>query len=203
MKQPSSPPSRLKRGKIVILVAPSGTGKTTLAQRLLQDFTHLRFSVSATTRPRRPHEENGREYHFLNQEEFEKAINEGAFLEWEEFYDGKRYGTLIKEVEKELKKGYFVLFDIEVKGALNVKAQYGNDAMAVFIKPPSDAVLVERLHNRGTENDESMQLRLNRARMELGYADSFDHVIVNDDLERAYEELSHLVASFMETTSTN
>lgn len=187
----------------MILVAPSGTGKTTLAQRLLQDFTHLRFSVSATTRPRRPHEENGREYHFLNQEEFEKAINEGAFLEWEEFYDGKRYGTLIKEVEKELKKGYFVLFDIEVKGALNVKAQYGNDAMAVFIKPPSDAVLVERLHNRGTENDESMQLRLNRARMELGYADSFDHVIVNDDLERAYEELSHLVASFMETTSTN
>lgn len=192
-----------KRGKIIILVAPSGAGKTTLARRLMDEFPDIRFSVSATTRPPRPHEVHGKDYFFLSPKQFQQAIDRGQFLEWEEFYGGKRYGSLISEVEKELEKGYFVLFDIEVKGALNVKSQYGDDALAIFIRPPSDAVLVERLKTRGTENDESLQLRLERARMELSYADRFDHVIVNDDLDRCYDELRGLVTSFMNHTHTH
>ncbi len=192
-----------RRGKVIILVAPSGAGKTTLARRLLKDFPHLKFSVSATTRPPRAHELHGHDYFFLTPEQFRDAINRNDFLEWEEFYGGKRYGSLISEVEKELEKGYFVLFDIEVKGALNVKAHYGDQALAVFIRPPSDAVLVERLRNRGTESAESLQFRLDRARMELGYADRFDRVIVNDDLERCYSELHEMVTSFMKETTTH
>ncbi len=192
-----------KRGKVIILVAPSGAGKTTLAHRLLKDFPDLKFSVSATTRPPRSHEVHGRDYFFLTSEQFQKAVDRNAFLEWEEFYGGRRYGSLISEVEKELEKGYFILFDIEVKGALNVKAQYGDQALTVFIRPPSDAVLVERLRNRGTESAESLQMRLDRARMEIGYADRFDHVIVNDDLERCYSELHNLVTSFMKETTTH
>ncbi len=192
-----------RRGKVIILVAPSGAGKTTLARRLLKDFPNLKFSVSATTRPPRAHELHGHDYFFLTPEQFRDAINRNDFLEWEEFYGGKRYGSLISEVEKELEKGYFVLFDIEVKGALNVKAHYGDQALAVFIRPPSDAVLVERLRNRGTESAESLQFRLDRARMELGYADRFDRVIVNDDLERCYSELHEMVTSFMKETTTH
>jgi len=186
-----------KKGKVILLVAPSGAGKTTLARRLLNDFPNLKFSVSATTRTPRSHETDGRDYYFLSSKQFDEAVANNEFLEWEEFYGGKRYGTLYSEVENELKKGYFVLFDIEVKGALNVKARYGDDALSVFIKPPSDKALVERLRNRGTETDESLQLRLDRARMELSFADRFDSVIINDDLEHCYRELQRLVASFM------
>ena len=189
--------SQAARGKIIILVAPSGAGKTTLAQRLLKDFPNLKFSVSATTRPPRDHEIDKKDYHFLSPEQFDSAINKDDFLEWEEFYGGKRYGTLRSEVENELNKGYFILFDIEVKGALNVKTQYGDDALAVFIKPPSDEVLIERLKNRGTETESTLQLRLDRARMELTYADYFDYVIINDDLEKCYRQLYERVSSFM------
>ncbi len=198
---PASPSS--EKGKIVILVAPSGTGKTTLTRRLMNEFPNLKFSVSATTRSPRKQETRGKDYYFMNEELFQQAVDHKQFLEWEEVYGGIRYGTLISEVENKLQKGYFVLLDIEVKGALHVKTQYGDDALAIFIRPPSDAVLIERLKNRGTENDDALQLRLNRARMELGYAEQFDHVILNDDLDRCYKELSELVASFMKETTTD
>lgn len=191
-----------ERGKIIILVAPSGGGKTTLAKRLMKAFPEIRFSVSATTRPPRPHEIHGKDYYFLSPEQFQQTIERGDFLEWEEFYGGKRYGSLLSDVEKKLKNGYYVLFDVEVKGALQVKSQYGREALAVFIKPPSEAALLKRLKNRGTENRRSMQLRMERARMELGYADRFDHVIINDELDRCYNELHALVTSFMNETTT-
>ena len=196
-------PEQQGRGKVIILVAPSGAGKTTLARRLLNDFPNMKFSVSATTRPPRSHEIHGKDYFFISPEEFDNAVSSNEFLEWEEFYGGKRYGSLVGEVEKELKKGYFILFDIEVKGAMNIKSRYGEEALAIFIKPPSDKILIERLKNRGTESQESLQLRLERARMELTYADKFDHVLVNDDLDRCYEQLSTLVSSFMKKTKTH
>lgn len=164
-----------------------------MTRRLLQDIDSLRFSVSATTRKPRTGEEDGREYFFLSQEAFRKKIAEGEFLEWEEFYNGTLYGTLRSAVENDLKKGYFVLLDIDVLGALNVKKQFGEQALAVFLTPPSLEILRERLELRGTETPESLQIRIERATTEMSYADRFDAVVVNDDLETAYSELLELV----------
>lgn len=186
-----------QKGKVIILVAPSGSGKTTLARMLFEDFQDLKFSVSATTRPPREGEQNGVHYHFLTNEEFEKKINSGDFLEWEEFYGGKKYGTLRSEVDKKLNSGYFVLLDIEVKGAVNVKEIYGDECLSLFIKPPSIEILKQRLTDRGTEDNETLSLRLERAKEELTYADRFDQVIINDDLETAYQEVKSAVVKFM------
>lgn len=168
-----------------------------MARRLFEDFDKLRFSVSATTRPPREGEQNGRDYYFLSNEEFEKKIREGDFLEWEEFYGGKKYGTLRSEVDKKVNSGYFILLDVEVKGAVNVKDIYGDQCLSIFIKPPSMQALKERLLKRGTEDDETLRLRLERAREELSYADRFDHVVINDDLDTAYEAIRKLVSEFM------
>lgn len=186
-----------KKGKIIILVAPSGGGKTTIAKRLFQDFEELKFSVSATTRPPRPDEEHGKHYYFLTDGDFEQKIESGEFIEWEEFYGGKKYGTLRSEVDKKLKSGYFVLLDIEVKGAVNVKQIYGDECLSLFIQPPSIETLKQRLRDRGTEDDKTLQLRLQRAKEELTYADQFDQVIINDDLETAYKEVKEAVTKFM------
>ncbi len=187
----------MKKGKIIILVSPSGGGKSTLARRLFNDFDTLSFSVSATTRNPREGEQNGIHYHFLSPDDFNSKIDTGDFLEWEEFYGGKRYGTLRSEVDKKLNSGYFVLLDIEVKGALNVKRVYGEESLSIFIKPPSFDVLRQRLIERGTESEESLVLRLERAIKELDYADQFDRIIVNDDLDTAYRELKEAVSQFM------
>jgi guanylate kinase len=189
-------------GKMVVVVAPSGSGKTTMAKRLLTDFPKLQFSVSATTRDAREGETNGREYYFMSDEQFDKYIDDGAFLEWEMFYNGKRYGTLKPEVDRLLKKGYFVLLDLEVKGAMNVKKLYGNRCLAVFIQPPSLEILRDRLLKRGTESDESLKLRLDRVAFEMEYRDSFDITVVNDDLERAYSEIFESVNRFLNDTSS-
>lgn len=185
------------RGDIIILVAPSGSGKSTLANLLLEEFDNIRFSVSATTRSPRKGEKKGVNYHFLTHEEFQDKIDAGEFLEWEEFYNGNRYGTLRSDVENQRDKGYFVLLDIEVLGATRVKNMYGEDALSIFIKPPSLDELKKRLEMRGTETEESLQARLERAGEELTYAGRFDRVVVNDDLDEAYKQVRQAVTEFM------
>lgn len=186
-----------KKGKVVILVAPSGAGKTSLAMKLFEEFSQLQFSVSATTRKPRSDEINGKHYWFLSNEEFDQKIEAGEFLEWEEFYGGKKYGTLRSEVDKKLESGYYVLLDIEVNGAINVKQIYGDECLSLFIQPPSFDTLQERLEARGTESEEMLNLRLERAKKELTYADQFDQIIINDDFETAYKEIKKAVTEFM------
>lgn len=186
-----------EEGKLIILVAPSGSGKTTIARKLLNDFTKVRFSVSATTRPPREGEVDGEDYYFLSKEEFNNKIDNNEFLEWEEFYNGSRYGTLHSEVDKLIESGYFPLLDIEVKGALNVKRQYGTKSVAIFIRPPSLEELKRRLVKRGSENNASLETRLKRAEKELTYANKFDFVVINDELDAAYKQVTTIVESFI------
>ena len=184
-------------GKVIVVVAPSGSGKTTIAHLLLRDIPQLKFSVSATTRSPRKGETDGVDYHFLSKEEFQQHIEKGDFLEWEEFYNGKRYGTLRSEIDKQLKKGYFILFDVEVKGAVNIKKAFGERCLSIFIKPPSMEELQNRLLKRGSEDDKTLAERLERAKMELGYEKQFDVSVVNDNLEEAYNRVKSLVQSFI------
>lgn len=183
-------------GKVIIVVAPSGSGKTTIARMLLKELDKVRFSISATTRPARPGEEHGEDYFFLSEEEFDDRIASGGFLEWE-YYNGKRYGTLRSEVDKLMEMGYFPLLDIEVKGALNVKRMYGSQSLAVFIQPPSLEELERRLEGRGTEDERDLTSRLELAREEMQYADRFDHTVVNDELEEAFQQVKQIVELFI------
>lgn len=185
-------------GKLVVVVAPSGSGKTTMARRLLKDFPTLQFSVSATTRAPREGEQHGREYFFLSDAEFDERVDAGDFLEWETFYNGRRYGTLKPEVDRLLKKGYFILLDLEVNGAMNVKRIYGDRCLAVFICPPSVDILRERLSLRGTETPESLSVRLERVAYEMTFKDRFDTCVINDDLETAYREVRDTVKTFFD-----
>lgn len=191
-KKPRTP----GKGSVVVITAPSGAGKTTIAKKLLAEYSQLVFSVSATTRKPREGEVHGRDYYFLDRTTFDQHIARGDFLEWEEFYNGSRYGTLRSDVENHIKNGYFVLFDVEVKGALNLKNVYGNECLSIFIKPPSVSVLESRLHSRGTESEETLRLRLDRARMELQQADRFDAIVVNDDFDLAYTAVKDLITQF-------
>ena len=168
-----------------------------MAKKLLSDFDKLKFSVSATTRLPRPGEKEGRDYHFITAQEFQERVQKGQFLEWEEFYNGTMYGTLKAHVESELEKGYFIMLDVDVLGALNVKKIYGENALSIFIKPPSMDILEERLRNRGTESEESLKIRLERAEKEITYAEKFDRVIVNDNIETAYSKIYKAVKNFI------
>ncbi len=190
-------------GNVIVLVAPSGSGKTTIARRLLQEIPRLRFSVSATTRPPRTGEKNNVDYHFISPAAFQDHIDRGDFLEWEEFYNGQRYGSLRPEIEKQLKKGYFILFDVEVKGALAIKRTFGERCLSIFIKPPSIEELRNRLRKRGSEDDKTLAERLERAKMELQYEKQFDVSVVNNDLETAYSQAKSLVESFINNTLYN
>lgn len=189
-----------QKGKMLILVSPSGGGKSTMANKLLKDFDNIKFSVSATTRNPRPGETDGQHYHFLSDKEFEEKIQNDEFLEWEEFYNGTKYGTLRSAVEKELNKGYFILLDIDVLGALNVKKMFGEEVLAIFLAPPSIEVLEQRLKARGTEDDKTLQTRLKRAAKEMKYKNHFDKYIINNDLESAYNEIRETVSTFINHT---
>lgn len=182
---------------VVVLTAPSGAGKTTIAHRLLEAMPDMQFSVSATTRPARPDETDGVDYHFLSPDEFQHRIEAGDLLEYEEVYPDRYYGTLRSEVEAKTQNGP-ILLDIDVNGALNVKRAFGDDALVLFIAPPSIEELRRRLVERGTENEESLQTRLNRVEREMNQAEAFDGVIVNDDLEQAVEETLRRVRQFLE-----
>lgn len=181
---------------IIVLTAPSGAGKTTIARRVMDAMPNLQFSVSATTRAARPDETNGEDYHFLSTEEFERRIEAGDLLEYEEVYPGQFYGTLRSEIEDRAEEGP-VLLDIDVNGARNVKRLYGDDALVLFVAPPSIDELQRRLEGRGTEDRESLRDRLNRAERELETADACDAVVVNDDLDTAVEETLTRIRQFL------
>jgi guanylate kinase len=183
-------------GRIIVLAAPSGSGKTSIAARLLGDRTDLRFSVSATTRSPRGKERPGKDYHFISVDDFKRLISENAFAEYEEVYPGRFYGTLRAEIDGATPEAP-VLLDVDVRGALSIKDLYGEEALLLFIKPPSLEVLEERLRKRGTETPESLTQRINKAAYELSYESRFDRVVVNDDLERAGNETLEAVRAFL------
>jgi len=183
-------------GKIIIFTAPSGSGKTTIVRHLLKKYNFLGFSVSATNRKKRTKEIDGKDYYFLSSEKFQRKISMGAFVEWEEVYEDQYYGTLKSEIERLWSKGKHVVFDIEVKGATNIKKIYPDNSIAVFVRPPSMAELQRRLTKRNTESKSSLKKRLARAEVELTYEDEFDTVIINDLLEVALEEAEQIIETF-------
>ena len=187
-----------KRGKLVIFSAPSGSGKSTIIQSLLNRDLNLSFSISATSRAPRGTEKNGVEYYFISPEEFRQRIANGEFLEYEEVYAGKFYGTLKSEVERILDSGRNVIFDVDVVGGLNIKKYYGDQALALFIQPPSIEELEKRLKHRATDAPEVIASRVAKAEYELPFAPRFDHIIVNDILEKAQEEAYQTIRQFLD-----
>lgn len=186
-------------GKAIIFSAPSGSGKTTLVKHLLDTNPDLGFSISASTRDKRGRtEQNGKDYYFLPPAEFKKRIDNNEFVEWEEVYEGNFYGTLKSEVERVWREGKNVIFDVDVKGGLNLKKYFGDKALAIFVKVPSLEVLKTRLHDRGTENSESLSRRLFKAEFEMGFQDKFDVVLVNEELDNSLAEAQRLYDEFKE-----
>ena len=184
-------------GKLIIFSAPSGAGKSTIINYLLQQSLRLRFSISATSRAPRGTEQNGVEYYFLTPEEFKARIAKGDFLEYEEVYTDKFYGTLKSEVERILDEGDNVIFDVDVVGGCNIKHYYGERALSVFIQPPSIEELCKRLVGRGTDTPEVIESRIAKAEYELSFADKFDTVVINDDLETAKANALQVIRTFL------
>ena len=184
------------QGRLIVFSAPSGTGKSTVAKLVMERVGSLEFSVSATTRPMRPGERDGVDYHFLSRETFERKIAENGFIE-HEFFFGNFYGTLLDKTTEAIEAGRNLLFDLDVKGALNLKRIFGERALLVFLKPPSMEELARRLQERKSESAETLKSRLERAEMELSHADQFDFVVVNDDLGRAVDAVASRIAEFL------
>ncbi len=190
----------MTQSKLLIFSAPSGSGKTTIVQWLIQQHPELNlsFSISCTSRPPRGQEQNGREYFFLTPEEFEQRIARNEFVEYEEVYPGRYYGTLKEQVDKQLAEGHNILFDVDVKGGCNIKNIYQDRALSIFIQPPSIDELRQRLLHRATDAPDVIQQRLAKAEYELTFAPQFDNIIVNDDLQQAEEETLQLVRQFLQ-----
>lgn len=191
----------MQTGKLIIFSAPSGSGKSTIVQYLMQQHPelHLAFSISATSRPPRGTERHGVEYFFLSAEEFRQHIAQDEFLEYEEVYHDRFYGTLKGQVERQLQGGQNVVFDVDVKGGCNIKRYYGDRALSVFIQPPSVEELRRRLVARNTDSAEMIEERVAKAEYELGFAQQFDHIIVNDDLATAQDETLRLLTEFLQS----
>lgn len=185
------------KGKLIIFSAPSGSGKTTIVKHLLQQDFELEFSISATSRQPRKGEKHEKDYYFLSQEEFQQKIKNDEFLEWEEVYTGIFYGTLKNEVERIREKGRNVIFDVDVVGGLNIKKYYGDEALAVFVQPPSVDELKRRLKTRSTESEEKIKMRIDKAEQEMSYAGQFDVILINDKLENAFKMVEEKVKEFL------
>lgn len=187
----------MQTGKVVIFCAPSGTGKTTITRRMMALFPELTISISATSRDMRGGETNGVEYYFVSAEEFKAKVAAGEFVEWEEVYPGRYYGTLKSEVEKLFALGKVPVFDIDVKGAVNVKKMYGDNALMVFVKAPVETIIA-RLKARATDSAESIQARIDRFPFEMSFEDKADVVIENIDLEKAVADAADALAKFLD-----
>lgn len=191
------------KGKVVIFTAPSGAGKTTVVSHLLETYVQISFSVSATTRSRRAGETHGQHYYFLTPEAFREKIDSGHFLEWEEVYKDRFYGTFKSEVDRIWSQNKHIIFDVDVKGASSLKENFGDSALAIFIKPPSLSTLVKRLKNRGTETPEELKKRIGKIKNELTYEHRFDKVIVNDVLEVTLKEAELMVEDFLDLVESS
>ena len=187
------------RGKLIIVSAPSGTGKSTIISWLMKEHKELNlaFSISCTSRPPRGTEQNGVEYFFLTPEEFRQRIDNEEFLEYEEVYEGRFYGTLKSQVEKQMEAGQNVVFDVDVKGGVNIKRFYGDEALSIFIQPPSIQELRRRLEGRGTDSPDVIDQRIARAEFELTFADKFDKIVINDILEYAEADALEIITKFL------
>ena len=188
----------MPEGKIIVISAPSGCGKSTIIHSILDSGKiSLSFSVSATNRPPREGEQHGVHYYFLDTDEFKSLASQGKFIEWEEVYPGRFYGTLCSEVDRQIAEGRNVILDIDVKGALNVKKLYGDKALTIFIKPPSIGELRRRLENRGTDSPEVIDVRLAKAEYEMSFAPEFDCTVVNDNLDLAVNQTAAVISQFI------
>lgn len=184
--------------KAILFSAPSGCGKTTIIKQILQCFDCFEFSISATSRAPRGSECHGIDYYFLSQEEFAKRVAKEEFLEWEEVYQGTCYGTLKSEIDRIWDNGHVIIFDVDVNGGKNIKRYFGNDALAIFVMPPSVEELEHRLRSRGTDSEEAIVKRLGRSAAELKESVHFDRTIINDDLDRAVEETTEAIANYLQ-----
>lgn len=187
------------KGKVIIFSAPSGSGKSTIISHLMKQGLNLHFSISATSRPPRGKERNGVEYFFITPDEFRRRIQAGDFLEYEEVYKDRYYGTLREEVDRQLAAGENVVCDVDVLGAQNIKRAYGKNALSLFVQPPSIEALRQRLEKRGTDSPEVINERIGRAEFELSFAAKFDAVVVNDVLAEACEKAQTLIRNFLES----
>ncbi|MBO4743903.1 MAG: guanylate kinase [Bacteroidales bacterium] len=183
--------------KMIIVSAPSGAGKTTIVKYLLANIPNLTFSVSACSRQKRPNEIEGVSYYFMSIEEFKAKIQNDEFVEWQQVYENKYYGTLKSEIERIWDLNKYIAFDVDVLGALNIKKLYGSNALSIFIMPPSLEVLEQRLRNRNTNSEEDIRQRLQKAKFEMSFSDQFDNIIINDDLQTAEYEALTLVTNFL------